>query len=257
MVTILVSTKPQLPPSLHQKIFSLIERESRLLIEEKNGDVCCIIETSLFEIPEGSVHTTRAKLLQKYRASVVEKLVPLKHRTEEDFLIFIDADIISCTPRMLVELVETCWISSSCSVVAPLVFLEPPNRQVASSRKRWYDTAGFIHNGKRTELFPPYFTQDVFSQAGIAADALPLSKDTFYQPTLELNGSVGCVYCVNASLFASFDNYPVGFEGDFDPLFTEHYPLCQNAKARGGKILVRADLVAIHAYLPKYGERFH
>lgn len=247
MVTIIVSVSPTMPEVLHHNLYRLLSRETRHLMEDGGHDTVTVVETLPAGIPPKSPHKVRSKILQGHRQKIVDMYV--KGKTEEDFVIFVDADLINMTEGLLNSLVDTCIRARPCSVVAPAVLLESHG---GVGLQRWYDTAGFIHDGCRTQLYPPWFSLEAYKNSGVQ-----LSPPPFFtvQPgtIVELNGSVGCIYCVHGPVFRG-----LGFQGEFDSAtFTEHYCLCQNARLMGGQLLVRLDLEARHAYLPKYGEDFH
>ena len=195
-----------------------------------------------------SCHVDRTTLVSAVRNRMIlltfgatEKYAILADLTH---VIWMDADIVRYEPDLFERLVETSIKYNA--VTAPCIFLDDSNGKVPA--RRWYDTAGFIDNNQRAVIYHPWF-------AGVKpAEGLPWPQQAFvpYGTEYEVDGSVGCVYCV------PWEVYTDGASHHFvNPTVTEHYPVCQHARTMGKKLLVCLELEVYHAYLPDYGEAFH
>jgi len=178
-----------------------------------------------------SNHAERALCIAGIRNKMVADL--LASKVQPDVVIWMDLDVIRYDESLLVKLYESSRKHNA--VTAPLVFLD-------KLTGRWYDTAGFINKGERSTLHWPYYRQ--------ANDLGLLDGDPV--PHYQVDGSVGCVYCV------PFKVYQLGSKHLFcGEKYTEHYSVCQDARQLGMKLLVREDVAVHHAYLPDYGISFH
>jgi hypothetical protein len=242
----MVSVNPNMAEVLYHNLYRFLSRETKILMEEGGHATATVLETLPSGMPAHAPHALRAKVLQAHRQRVVNLFLPKFCCGERDYVIFVDADIVNGTHGVLNSLVSECACHPAGSVVAPAVILE--KRDETSSKYRWYDTAGFIHDEQRAAILPPWFPTSAYNTMKPLGGGWDWPAGT----AIELNGSVGCVYCVHAPVFLHG-----GFQGEFHPSFTEHWALCQNGRAMGGRIIVRLDLRVEHAYLPKYGEAFH
>lgn len=178
-------------------------------------------------------HADRATHIAAVRNHAIAFLMTnQKYYGKITHVIWMDADIVDYDRQLFFDLVRTSAAKNA--VTAPLVFLEEAGGKVRPGR--WYDTAGFIHQGERAALDYPWFT------------GAPLAMP----PLFEMDGSVGCVYCVPWEVYLQGGTHH--FCGE---KFTEHYPVCQHARRMGMKLLVMTDKKVEHAYLPDYGEEFH
>lgn len=116
-------------------------------------------------------------------------------------------------------------------ITAPAVILDTPgNDYYGLAGPIFYDTLGYIEQGHRARLEPPWFEQE--------------------GPIVELD-SVGCVYCVPSRLYQDGARYQQ-LDGR-----TEHEGVMRAARAQGIPIVANLEYQAIHAWLPEYGEGMH
>jgi hypothetical protein len=108
-------------------------------------------------------------------------------------------------------------------VTAPAVVLD---RYV----DRFYDTLGFLEQGKQARLYPPWF-----DQAG---------------PIVELD-SVGSCYIIPATVYRDGARYRDHAGA------TEHLSVMQACRDAGRRVVANLSLTAVHAYLPEFGEPLH
>jgi hypothetical protein len=146
-----------------------------------------------------------------------------------DYLLWIDADIVSYPPDMPSKLIQ----ANPTGVSAPMVLVEDSDR--------FYDWLGFIlysardshpgelgpFAGRNLSHSPPYWPQ------APAGDVVEMD-------------CVGAVTLVPAHLFEAV-RYRTFVE------FAGHMAICDAVKKSGGKVCVVRSLVAYHAELPRYG----
>jgi hypothetical protein len=184
-------------------------------------------------------HPDRARFIAAIRNRCILDFVQARERHEflrnVTHVIWMDADVVHYDPDLFYRMLEASCANGN-AVTAPLVFLDDSSGRTVPGR--FYDTAGFIHHGERAGLYRPWF------------DGAP--NDRPLPPLFEMDGSVGCVYCVPWAVYENGASHHY-----CDPKYTEHYPVCQHARAMGRKVLVLTDAVVRHAYLPDYGEEFH
>ena len=166
-------------------------------------------------------------------------------------VIWMDADIVEYDVDLFYRLVHASLMHNA--ITAPMIFLKRSVRRNINAMAndhssdhaaqlrlglRWYDTTGFINNGERASINWPWFN-------GAPTDRkLPL--------VYELDGSVGCIYCVPWSVYSDGASYHYVNEN-----VTEHFSVCQFAKNMGYRLMVLTDVDSYHAFLPDYGEKFH
>jgi hypothetical protein len=156
----------------------------------------------------------------------VRHLAPIRQRMIEKYLddtyshvFWLDSDIVHYPPSIIGDLLQT----STTDIVAPAVYLE-------RAGERWYDTAGFIEDGRWANLYPPHFSQE--------------------GPIISLD-SVGCMYVVPADL------YREGARHEYVHGLTDHYSVCRFARDHGRKVLCDMRLRVYHARLARFGEVPH
>lgn len=147
------------------------------------------------------------------------RVLNLVNLGDVDYLYWIDVDIITWPAGLLDWALE----HNPDGVSAPAVVL---HRYV----DRFYDTWGFLEQGKPAALYPPWFDQT--------------------GPVIELD-SVGCCYVIPAQVYRDGARYAD------TPGATEHLSVCQAARAQGRRVVAHLDYRAVHAYLPEYGEALH
>lgn len=130
-------------------------------------------------------------------------------------VLWIDSDLVSYPADLPTHL------AAAGGIAAPLVLLD-------QCGTRFYDIGGFIEQGRRFPLMPPYSLQD--------------------GPCWTLD-SVGCCYLAPAWLYQAGIRYappPTDY-------YVEHWSVMEQARARGVRIVAVPGLIARHAYLPEYG----
>lgn len=138
-------------------------------------------------------------------------------RPEHTQVLWIDSDLVDYPADLPTQL----HAANPGGISAPLVLLD-------QCGTRFYDIGGFIEQGRRFPLMPPYSLQD--------------------GPCWTLD-SVGCCYLVPAWLYRGGVRYnppPTDY-------YVEHWSVMAEARARGVRVAAVPGLVARHAYLPEYG----
>lgn len=167
-------------------------------------------------------HTERCHHMVKIRQALVDEYLKPHHIG----ILWLDADI-----RYDVETIEA-MIAHSGAVIAPLVLYESKTELgMFEGAERFYDTSGFIEDGRQTPVRQPFFQQKT--------DVVNLD-------------SVGAFYLIPASVFRAGGKYEFKNKG-----YTEHYSVCQFAKKMGLKVICDTRLKVWHACLEEYGEVSH
>lgn len=184
----------------------------RQLAEQQLQSIGC--EFVLDDRGPGDADITGLSSRAEHVAHIRQEIVNENLKSHHDFIFMVDADVkyFGDIPRRLIAL-------GGNNVVAPLVLLDKMG-------SRFYDTAGFVSNGKWASHLPPYFEGD------------------------ELD-SVGCCYIIPAEVFRRGACY---LPSD---AYTEHYSVCQFAKRMGYKVSCARELVVCHLFLTDYGEKWH
>lgn len=78
----------------------------------------------------------------------------------------------------------------------------------------------------------------------------PHHRDVVGKDVVDVAG-VGCVYT------CPVDIYLDGARHEDHPTNTDHWPICEAARAKGQRVTVDMRMRALHANLPKYGEAWH
>lgn len=152
---------------------------------------------------------------------------------EHEYVLWVDADLVDYPADLPAQL----YAASPGCIVAPLVLIE--------GTSHFYDTLGFIHNGRRTAVSPPYW------QPAAAGSLQPLE-------------GVGCIYLMPAWLLrggAAYASLPVDRYVDHPSLWstghTDHWPVMRRAREEGVGIFCYTAAAAYHAHLPSYQEAWH
>ncbi len=152
-----------------------------------------------------------------------------------DWLFWVDADIVelpSCAPSQLIEVAKN-------GIAAPMI--------LAGKTNTFYDWAAFIQAGtshieptnrwrvprRNIDPLPPYFNEELVHPAVVSMDC------------------VGCCYIAHTDIFKT------GVRFEDHPAFTDHFPICQRAREMGRPVVVDESIIARHAWLPYYGEKWH
>jgi hypothetical protein len=192
--------------------------------------------------PARGNHASRQAALAAIRQSMVDK-----HLRDEQWVFWVDSDIVSYPADMLTILCQRC----EGGVAAPLVLMEGKLGETTGNKRgfapgKFFDVAGFVEKGRWARFDEPYFDQP--------------------GPFYDLD-SVGSCYVIDA------DNYREGAHYDVDArstaflssgkpwpgdavargqkgealAFTEHYSVCAFVRAKGRPVRAYDDLVALHA----------
>jgi hypothetical protein len=225
-VAILCLVKPNMADKLWLACFENLSHVMRACGREG-------YDTTLFlEVSEGDqeIHgqAARGEHIGRIRQRLINRhLRGKKHLI--NWVFWMDADINGISDfNIIPRLIDVSRRHKA--IVAPTILVEP------AGDKRWYDTTGFIHNERKASPTLPWMSpHEIGGEPGLWA----------------LNGSVGCCYLFPYQLLADDCQY----RGH--PCWTEHYPFCQDAIARGFKLIWDSTQIVVHARLPWYGERFH
>lgn len=141
------------------------------------------------------------------------------HLADHDAVFWFDADIIKFPLDLPTQLINR----GRGGISAPVVVLD-------GHPHRMYDIAGFVEKGQWSKIDFPWFRQ--------------------LGPIYELD-SVGACYLVPAKVYRD------GGRHEKTETYTEHWSICQKARHMGLSVLAFADLVAVHADLNNFGEKWH
>lgn len=206
-ILILQPTAPQHPPALQEIAARLLAR-----LPEANPGLMFDIAVDDTAVPIPASPSLYAK-----HAAVRNYMLDTYLKPEHDRVLWIDSDLVDYPANLPALLLE----ANHDGIAAPLVLLD-------QCGPRYYDIGGFIEEGRRFRMVPPYCTQT--------------------GPLWELD-SVGCCYLIPAWLYREGVRYsppPTDY-------YVEHWSVMQEAKAKGVKIVALRDIVAKHAYLPLFG----
>jgi len=151
-------------------------------------------------------------------AAARNRMLDLYLRPQYTHVLWIDADVVAYPA----DLVTRLHAIDQCAIVAPFVLIE--------GGARFYDTYAFVDaEGRRAE---------VGGDELAGGDLIPMS-------------SVGTCYLAPAALYQDGARYAATEE------HTEHWSICQAARARGIAVWATRRIVVYHAKLPAYGEAWH
>lgn len=139
-------------------------------------------------------------------------------------ILWLDVDLVTVPADLIEQLLEV----SDADVVAPLIYVEKLHAYLSPSMRNggwFYDTGGFIQNGRMTAMFGAEFE---------GGDIIELD-------------SVGSCYVIPA------DVYRAGLRYSAEGTTVEHVALMAAARELGYRVIARRDTVIEHAFLPKYG----
>lgn len=159
-------------------------------------------------------------------AAMRQAIVTDALRPHHTAVLWVDADIILYPPDILARLerlAQPQGDETGEAITAPAVLL---NRH----HQRFYDIGGFIEQGRFARMGQPWFDQP--------------------GPVVHLD-SVGCVYRVPADL------YRQGAQHARVEHYSDHYSVCQFARAQGRGVRADISIQAVHAWLPDFGEPAH
>lgn len=165
------------------------------------------------------------------RNEVIERYLKPWH----EWVLWVDVDIVEMPTNLVKVLVEKSelWRAGKWpAVVAPMVWMERVGSgEVGFKNGGWfYDTGGFIgDDGRHADFF---------------RGPLDEGEDVVMQ-------SVGTCYLAPAALYREGLRYEVqGHE-------VEHVGFMRRARGLGAQVIATRKAAVVHAYLPKYGEKWH
>lgn len=147
-------------------------------------------------------------------AKARNKLIDTYLKPHHDHVLWIDSDLVAYPPEL-----PALLLGAADGVVAPLVVIE--------DSQSFYDTHGFVaEDGRPFEAAPPYARE--------RGNLIPCQ-------------AVGCCYLLPASVYRDGARYTT------TPHQTEHFSICQAARARGLPVQAVRSIRVAHANLPRYG----
>ena len=176
--------------------------------------------TWLTKIDVGS-EVGRYKRLAMLKNKIVDAVLK-----DEDFVLWIDSDIVAFPSNLLKELVK-----ANVDIVAPYILIEGNNQ--------FYDTLAFRKNKLKFAAMLSHVQND----QGMLIKCLP---DELFEVD-----SVGTCMLVKAEVYREGVRFPESNEESEQVLF------CDKAREKGFKVFADPRLKATHANLPFYGEEWH
>lgn len=158
-----------------------------------------------------------------------------------EWVLWVDVDIVEMPTDLVKVLVEKSelWRAGKWpAVVAPMVWMERVKAgPVGFDTGGWfYDTGGFVgDDGVHADFF---------------RGPLDEGEDVVMQ-------SVGCVYLAPAELYRAGPHGSPGLRYEVQGHEVEHVGFCRRARGLGAYVVATRKADVTHAYLPKYGEKWH
>lgn len=208
---ILQPIRPDHPPALRARADALLRR----LALATPGAVERVQDDAALDVPP-------SPSIYAKHAAVRNYMLDTYLRPEHTEVLWVDSDLVAYPPTF----VRQARAANPGGITAPLALLEAG----ALGPNRFYDIGGFIEQGQRFPLYPPYTQQ--------TGDLWDLD-------------SVGCMYLAPAALYHAGVRYrppPTDY-------YVEHWSVMQEARARGVRICALASAECRHAWLPNYGIR--
>jgi hypothetical protein len=209
-ILVLQPIRPSNPPALRERATSLLSA-----LPAANPGMRFDIRQD-----DGAVDVPPHPSLYMRHATVRNYMLDTYLREEHDAVLWVDSDLIDYPADLPTRLAEM----GDRTIAAPLALLSP----TSGWRQRFYDIGGFVEQGTRARMFPPWFNQE----GGV----------------IELD-SVGCCYLAPAALYRAGVRYsppPTDY-------YVEHWSVMQEAKRRGYRVVALTGVRATHAWLPDYG----
>ncbi len=232
-ILVLQPTRPSNPPALRARaeglLWGLVTSNPGMTFDVRQDDTA-------LEIP---AHPS----LYMRHATVRNYLLDTYLKDEHTHVLWVDSDLIDYPAELPTLLMGV--VGETQTICAPLAVLDDTH---LTQKNRFYDIGGFIENGKRARMYPPWFDQQ--------GDVIELD-------------SVGCCYLAPAALYRSAtvpgETTEIYTSQHFFPAaryspphtdyYVEHWSVMQAAKKRGYRICALTTAIATHAWLPDYGMR--
>tara|TARA_R110000772_G_scaffold249530_3_gene364035 strand:- start:22299 stop:22961 length:663 start_codon:yes stop_codon:yes gene_type:complete len=171
------------------------------------------------------------KVYNKYSKNCQARNGALSKLTKDiDYVLWVDADVVVSQDDLIERLLEI----DSDNVIAPFCIIEKcPENHFSSQGERAYDIDFTIDtNGKKINPYYPYHNTP--------------KVDKKYQMS-----------CVGTCMLTPAKLYHQGFKYNPKDPRGDHTQFCSSFADGGGKIFMTDETLIEHAYLPKWGERFH
>lgn len=212
-ILVLQPIAPTNPPALRERADALLAR-----MRAANPGLDIRQDDDLIAVPP---HPSRYIRHATIRNWMLDKYL----REEHTHVLWVDSDLIDYPADL-----PSVLLAAPGEIVAPMAVLDPsPARlRVFPEVERFYDIGGFIEQGKRCRLNPPWFDQD--------------------GAVVELD-SVGCCYLAPAALYHA----GVRYKPPATDYYVEHWNVMREARKRGLRIIALRDVRCVHAWLPDYG----
>jgi hypothetical protein len=219
-ILVLQPIRPSNPPTLRERADALLER-----MVSANPGMC-------FDIcqDDSAVPVPKHPSLYMRHATVRNYMLDTYLRPEHTHVLWIDSDLIDYPADLPMRLASVWATGCTGAIVAPTVLLDDSPARLARlpGRERFYDIGGFIEQGRRARMYPPWFGQQ--------GDVVELD-------------SVGCCYLAPAQLYHEGARY----QPPHTDYYVEHWSVMQEARRRGYRIFAMMAVRAVHAWLPDYG----
>lgn len=174
-----------------------------------------------------------------------------------DFVVWVDADLTDYPADLPQWLIHGSMNYAGGGVCAPTVLIENVDG-APFAPDTFYDWSAFILKGRDT-VEPSNRAYIPGRNIDCAAPYYGADAD---KPFVEMD-CVGACYAVTTDVYRAIAADGIeGADAYFAPhrdheSFTDHHPICAKARAMGRKVVALPNVVARHAFLPKYGEEFH
>ncbi len=214
-ILVLQPTRPTNPPALRERANALL---ARMYAANLDLDFEIHQDEDTLAVP---FHPSRYIRHATIRNFMLNSYL----RGHHTHVLWIDSDLIdypATLPRLLLD--------SGGDIAAPIPVLDASPARLAAfpHAEQFYDIGGFIEDGKRARMFPPWFNQ--------TGDVIELD-------------SVGCCYLAPAALYQDGTRY----RPPATDYYVEHWSVMQAAKRQGMRIVALPNVRVVHAWLPDYG----
>lgn len=224
-IAVFIPVEPALHVVIADQLLGCIKQTQESLKKETKWEVTWILDTET--PPEALVIRPKTLSSRVERNSHIRNLMLEKHWDEKyDYIFWIDADV-EWHPMVFEFLIYKAIENKGTDILAPSVLL-------MGEDQRFYDIAGFIHEGRWMNIYPPYISKE--------------NTSTLHQTKMD---SVGAFYIVPSFLYSWGARYAPHKE------YTEHYSVCQFAIKHGFNVYWLSNLAVFHFNFSKIGLRNH